>query len=168
MQGVSTRRPWSNANICCLVPLLKWLVIDFEIANIHLNTFSNLSYAQGIKRHTIAHILQISDFERGKTEIRNDRVFKIEDSSMLKPFLRFRGSFVFRRYTVISLLILDFYNGSQVKTIGCVRFVLWKQVLSLCWMFQPILWPLSCSVDKQFLLRLNPKFLESRYLSVPP
>ena len=91
------KRPWSNANICCLVWLQKWLVIDFEIANIHLNTFSNLSYAQGIKCHTIAHILQLSGVEWRKTEIINSSIFKIENSTMLKPFWRFQRSFFFRR-----------------------------------------------------------------------
>ena len=91
--GITT----SNANICCFVWLLKWLVIDFEIANIHLNTFSNLYYAQGIKCRTIAHILQLSGVERRKTEIRNSSIFKIENSTMLKPFWRFQRSFVFRR-----------------------------------------------------------------------
>ena len=161
MQGVPTWRPWINASIYCLVSFLKWLVIDFEIANIHLNTSSHLSNAQGIKCHTIAHILQLSGVEQRKTEIRNCSIFKIENCTMLKPFWRFQGSFVFWRYTVISLLILDFYGGSLVKTKDCVRFVLRKQVLSLYWMFQSILRPLSCSVNKQFLLRLDPKFLSS-------
>ena len=39
--------------------LLKRLVIDFEMVNIDLNTFSNLSNAQRIKCHTRAHILQL-------------------------------------------------------------------------------------------------------------
>ena len=40
--------------------------------------------------------LQISGVERRKTEIRNGSIVKIENSTMLKPFKRVWGSFVFR------------------------------------------------------------------------
>ena len=67
----------------CLVLLLKCSVVDFEIASIYLNTFSDLSCTQGIKFHTIAHTLQLSGVERRKPEIRNGSIYKSS--------LRFRG-----------------------------------------------------------------------------
>ena len=64
-------------------------VISYQFCNCYLNTFSDLSCAQGIKCHTIARILQLSGVEQRKTKFRNGSIYK--------SFLRFRGSFVFRR-----------------------------------------------------------------------
>ena len=65
-RGAQIWRLETKANICCLVSLRKWLVTHCKLANIHLNTFSNASTAQGRKCHTIKAFFYIRDSFLGR------------------------------------------------------------------------------------------------------